>query len=434
MTHSIRPLSKLHSLAKIALFGIFFGKFFEHMPPYALKIFQKIGSKIANFFKQSTFRKRSIFSTFLFLCISFFSILGASEEVSDVVLISLTPEQIEDANIECLMPQKLTLQETITVPAKIRLNQEKHAHISAKTAGLVAQVYKNLGNSVRKGDLLAVLESKEIAEARAHYITALKRENLAAQILSSEQKLKERKVSSEQDYLQAVLNAQETKIQLDVAMAKLHLFGDSPKDISKLTSMPMEKLCTYEVRAPLDGVLISQDVTLGEFIEEGKELYTLADLGSVWVELNIAPQDIFKIKEGNRVFIRLIKEKEAPVESLITHIIPVIDEETRMAMAIAFLDNEAGKWFPGSYVCATIVIEEHSAPVAVLKDAVHRIDGETVLFVRDPEGFEKRFITTGRSDDQYVEVISGIDADTLYAASNTFLLKAELGKASADLD
>ena len=110
---------------------------------------------------------------------------------------------------------------------------------------------------------------------------------------------------------------------------------------------------------------------------------------------------------------------------------PLLDKETRAARVVASFDNAARKWRPGLFVMAEIPTDEAPAAIVVAKTALQTIKGDTVVFVRTENGFEARKISVGRQDARLVEVTEGLTAGERVATSNTFVLKAELGKAEA---
>lgn len=358
---------------------------------------------------------------------------NAANDESQSEIIHLTAEQIDDSQIQVQNASPVTLRQTFSVPAKITVNELRQAVVVAKAPGVVTKVSKNIGDAVQIDEILAVLESKEMAEAKAAYITALKREALAAKTLSSEEALKEKKISSEQDYLHSLLAAEEAHINLEVAAQQLYLLGLNVSEIKQLNQDGLNGLCCYQIKAPLKGVIIQKNITLGSLVGSDQEVFKIADLDTVWVELGIYSNNLMQIKPGHKIFLSSFKDDQPTAQAEIIHISPIIDEHTRTATAIALLSNSSKNWFPGSYVRAEIVTDEIQVPVAVLKEAVQDIEGKTFLFVKHPEGFEKREVKTGRSDKKYLEIISGLDPKTPYAAVNTFLLKAEDGKKDAEL-
>ncbi len=348
--------------------------------------------------------------------------------------VALSPEQIATAGIETQIAKPQTLRIMISIPGKITINQHHQAHVVAKADGTVAQVSRNIGDAVFADETLAVLESKEVAEAKAAYITAIKREALALQMLASEEQLKNKKVSPEQDYLHACLNAKEAEINREVAQQKLYIFGLNQSQIDQLTRDKMSGLCCYEIKAPINGVVIAKDISVGSYVSEDDHLYTIADLDTVWVELGIYPQHLSQVKLGNKIIVTPIRDEHIKSEGELTQLCPIIDEGTRTAAAIATIPNKSRTWFPGTYVTANIVIDKVDVPVAVLKKAVQTENGESYIFVPHPEGFLKQEVVLGKSDGKYVEIAEGLQAGEPYASTETFLLKAELGKGGGGHD
>ena len=113
-------------------------------------------------------------------------------------------------------------------------------------------------------------------------------------------------------------------------------------------------------------------------------------------------------------------------------IAPLLDKTTRSVRALAEIDNDDGRWRPGAFVAAAIGVGEQAAAIAVPESAIQTMDGGPAVFVRTPDGFQRRKITLGQRDESAAEVASGLSLGETIAVSNTFLLKAELLKGSAD--
>lgn len=348
-------------------------------------------------------------------------------------LIALTPKQIQDAGISTKIVSPIRLKVMASLPAKITINETNQAHVVAKVSGTVSEIVRTVGDHVTEGEVLAMLDSKEMAEAKAAYLTALKRADLAVQTLAAEDALKGKKISSEQDYLHTALAAKEAQINLEVALQQLYVLGMSDSEIEALDGN-LASLRQLALKSPITGVVIARNITRGSQVSADQDAYTIADLDTVWIELGLYPTDLNKIKPGNQITINSLKGDCPSSVTTIDWVSPTIDEETKRASCTAILPNKNQTWCPGSYVCADIVIEEIQVRQAVLKEAIQEIEGEKFIFVPHAEGFAKRAVEVGRSDNQYVEIVSGIKVGEPYAATQTFLLKAEHGKASADLD
>jgi membrane fusion protein, heavy metal efflux system len=246
----------------------------------------------------------------------------------------------------------------------------------------------------------------------------------------------DKRVSAEQQYLQARATFAQAQLRFDLARQKLsslnldanELANAAKKDASSPGTLNLRQ---YEVPSPISGRVVERKVDQGmEVGQEGdpSDLYTVADLSSVWVELAVLTADLDLIKEGQRVLIISGGDSSKQGEGRIVFVSPLLNQETRSARVIAEVANETLSWRPGSFVTAEIVIEEEPVEVRVSRMALQSIGGEQVAFVRTPEGFQRRNLKIGKADDQAVEVVAGLSPNEQIAVSNTFLLKAELGK------
>jgi cobalt-zinc-cadmium efflux system membrane fusion protein len=138
--------------------------------------------------------------------------------------------------------------------------------------------------------------------------------------------------------------------------------------------------------------------------------------------------DLEVIEEGQPVIIESGADSGKRGEGRIIFVSPLVDPNTRSARVVAEVDNKSMIWRPGAIVTASIVIKQESAGISVPRAALQSIGGERVVFVRTSSGFQKRAVTTGSSDEQNVEITSGLSAGEQIAVKNSFLLKAELGK------
>ena len=354
---------------------------------------------------------------------------GHGEEAHAEGVVALSAEQIAAAGIKVAAAGSNTLAREVTVPGKIVAAADRMAQIVPKAEGVVTEARKNLGDKVEKGEILALIESREMAEAVADYLAAKRSEELARTTFSREKSLWEKKITAEQDYLNARTAHQEAKIRMDLSHQKLHALGHDEDMIKAYDKADVaETLRFHEIRSPLAGRVIGRELTLGEYVDTAHTAFTIADLSVVWVETAIAPADLPFVKEGQTASIT----GSSKAQGKLIFVSPAIDPETRSAKAIIELDNKDGTWRPGEFANALIATSAQTADLIVPKDAIQSINGKPVVFVRTAQGFEKRDVTTGREDSQHVEVISGLNPGDQIAVSNTFTLKAELGKAEAE--
>lgn len=292
---------------------------------------------------------------------------------------------------------------------------------------MVRRVLVSLGDKARKGQLLAVLESRELADSKATFLAAAERGILAEATYQREERLWNEKVSSEQDYLDAKKGRAEARIELRAAEQKLHALGVPQSELDDLADQHDMTFTEYKLTAPFDGTVIDRHITIGETVPAGSSVLTVADLGTVWINLSVYQKDIGSVRAGQTV--RVVTPHGDEVELSIDFVQPLVGEETRTALARIIASNEDETWHPGCFVTARVSTSLVGVRVVAPVSAVIRMeDGDDVVFVETEDGFEMRLVEIGRRSREQVEVISGLKAGERFVADGGFSLKAELGK------
>ena len=346
-------------------------------------------------------------------------------------ILRLTQEQLTAAGVELTTVRGGTLARHITVPGTVVPHADRIARVSVRLSATVAELRKRIGDPVAKDEILAILESREVADAKSEYLAARLTDELQQDLFVRDRMLWDKRVSNEQQFLRSRNAAAQTRMKLDIARQKLLALGIAQQEIAALPEEPEGSLRRQAIRSPIAGRVVERKVDLGTAVGRDSletELFVIVDLDRVWVELAISPADLPAIKEGQPVSIsaRAVTDK---VDGKIVFISPLLDKETRSARVVAEIANGDGVWRPGSFVTPAIAVEEQAVPLVIPASAVQTIDNEKVVFVRTPEGFEKRQVGLGRNDDRFVEVVTGLRSGEVIAGSNTFPLKAQLMKA-----
>lgn len=205
-----------------------------------------------------------------------------------------------------------------------------------------------------------------------------------------------------------------------------------------------ETLRSYDLKVPLPGTIIERNVSPGEFVSPEKSLFTVADLGTVWVDFQVSQQDFARLAIGQPVRISLGRRspradpRETPgapgeeeVASALAYLSPFGAETTQTLLARASAPNPTGALRPGLFVTGEVAIGEVNATVAVREAALQTLEGKDVVFVEEGDGFEARPVKIGERDQDWAEILSGVQVGDRYVAGNSFLLKAEIGKEGA---
>jgi membrane fusion protein, heavy metal efflux system len=356
---------------------------------------------------------------------------GPSENQQEA---KLGAKAIDAAGIAVATVESGAIARRVIVPGTIVPEADRIAHVAVKLSSIVAELRKNIGDPVEKNEVVAVLESREVADAKSEYLEARLLNELQQDLFERDKILWEKRISSEQQFLRSRNEAARTKMRNDIARQKLFALGITDAEIAGLPNQPEALLRLQEVRSPISGRVVERKVELGMALGRDNletELFVVADLARVWVELAVSPEDAPQVHLGQTVWITA-RGTEEKAKGRLIFIAPMLDKTTRSARALAEIDNEDGHWRPGSFVAAAIVAEERSVPVAVPEAAIQTMDGAPVVFVRTADGFQKRQIVLGQRDESAAEVVSGLSLGETIAVNNTFLLKAEILKGSAE--
>ncbi|HPO13278.1 MAG TPA: efflux RND transporter periplasmic adaptor subunit [Candidatus Hydrogenedentes bacterium] len=346
----------------------------------------------------------------------------------NVEAVQMTAAQIEKNQIKLAEAGPGELSIPLTLPGEIKLNADRVAHVVPRIPGVAQEVYKNLGDAVKTGEVMAVLDSRELADLKAGYLAAKEREALAAAMYERESGLWTKKISAEQDYLSAKNALAEARIVSRTAEQQLHAIGFSEEYVEKLSAQTHISLTRYEILAPFDGTIIEKHITLGEALKEDATVFIVADLSSVWVDFNVYQKDLSVIQKGQEILIKDSAASDAGITAAVSYIGPVMGEETRTATARAVVENREGRWRPGQFVTGYLATEKVTVPVAIPKTALQRIQGESVVFLRTDEGFKAVPVSLGRNTQTHVEILEGLVPGQSYVAEGSFLLKATLEK------
>jgi len=350
-----------------------------------------------------------------------------SEAHAEERLVHVEQDVLDELGIRIETARSGSVGLTVELPGEVQVNGDRMAHVAPRIGGVVDEVFASLGDSVRRGQVLAVLESRELADAKAEFLATAERLKLADATFRREERLWKERVSSEQDYLDARRGLAEARIERRAAEQKLHALGFSQDELDEFGDRHEAEFTVYRLTAPFDGTIIDRHITIGETVDSGSPVFTVADLDTVWIDLSVYQRDIGAVRAGQTAHVVTEHGEEAELE--IDFVQPLVGEDTRTATARIVAPNTDHIWHPGCFVTAAVTTSLVSARVVVPASAVIRMeDGDEVIFIETGKGFEPRLVELGRRSEDGIEVVSGIEPGERYVAEGGFSLKAELGK------
>lgn len=188
-----------------------------------------------------------------------------------------------------------------------------------------------------------------------------------------------------------------------------------------------ETLAHFALTASIDGRIIERHATLGEHLQPSDTAFVVADLSTLWVDIALYPKHVARVDVEQPANIHSPHGPD-PVSTYIDYVAPTVDEQTRTGLARIFLDNRDGRWKPGMFVDVSITLEQFAVDLAVPHSALVELEGQTVVFVEEQDGWHPREVRTGRRDAERVEILEGLEPGERYVAEGGFVLKADLQK------
>ncbi|MFD0985848.1 efflux RND transporter periplasmic adaptor subunit [Methyloligella solikamskensis] len=342
--------------------------------------------------------------------------------------IHLTEEQREEFGIEVAQAQTGAVTDSFTLPAEVHYNGDRLAHVVPRVSGIATEVNATEGDDVKEGDLLAVLDSRELADAKSDFLATLERENLEETKYAREQQLWDKKITSERTYLDAKSALAEARIARRGTEQKLYALGISAGQLDNIRNEKETVLTTYRLTAPFDGHVVKRHITLGEFIDAEQQAFVVADLSTLWIDLSVFPGDLDRIEKGQTVEI-LDDRGNVIAQETIAFVTPQIEEGTRTAIARIIADPAGGRLRPGMFLTARVTVDSGDA-VKVPRIAVQTVEDKPAVFVETDDGFEPRPVTLGPKGENDIVITDGLKPGERIVTQGAFTLKAEMSKGS----
>ena len=283
----------------------------------------------------------------------------------DEGVIKLSDQQIAAAGIDVGKAQAGVLSRRRSVPGLVTPSGDRIARVAVRLLGTVVELRKRLGDPVEQDEVVAVIESREVADAKSEYLATRVTDELQQTLFARATSLWQSKVVTENDYLRARASAQDARVKFDTARQKLFTLGLSEEQIAALPNQPVASLRRQELRSPIAGRIAERRVDLGALVgREGQEseLYVVVDLSELWLDLAVPPADLPAIREGQEITVTIgAGGKRVPAR--IIFVSPLLDRETRSARVVATLANPDQAFRPGSFVTAEIPLTKDDAEV-----------------------------------------------------------------------
>lgn len=354
------------------------------------------------------------------------------DEHGEEKLVKMSAEVQKQSGVVVAPAKKQRLAGVISATGKVEANADRIAHVSPRIPGKIVAVRSSLGDSVAAGQVLVTLDSVELGEALNRYHQSRTKLALAQSNMDRIKVLVDKKIAARKEILQAETDYKTAQTELHTDEERLSLYGINLSDLKS----DNHKKPLLPVRSPIGGVITEKHAIVGELSDPSKSLYTVADLSSVWVLVDIHEKDLAKVRRGQAATVIVGAFPDKKFRGRITYLADLVDEATRTVKARVEVPNPGRKLKPEMFATVELAIAADAPPVlAVPEEAVLELDGKKVIFVAEKETeFEPRVVELGRTVGGMVEVVSGLKEGERYATKGAFTLKSELKKEELEDD
>ncbi|MET1083473.1 MAG: efflux RND transporter periplasmic adaptor subunit [Burkholderiales bacterium] len=344
------------------------------------------------------------------------------EEEGDAI--KLSQEEQRAAGIEVARVEPRAISERLVLTAVIQPNLDRLAHVAPRVAGRIVRVMAKLGDSVRAGETLALLDSVELGEARSVYAQTASEHAMAKANFERVEKLHAEQIVPEKEFLRVRSEYEKSRAALRAADDKLRLLGVAPAK-QATTGSPS----VFPLNAPFAGTVIEKDAVLGELAQPDKSIFTVADLSVLWIDGDLYEKDLAKVKIGSPAEVTVAAYPGTVFKGRLVYVSAMVEKETRTLTARIEVSNTDGRLRPEMFASVAIETPATSKVLAVPEDAVVLMDSSPIVFVQEHGGFEPRPVTVGDKLRGLVVVTDGLEPGTPVVIAGAYALKARLQKA-----
>ncbi|WP_180008161.1 MULTISPECIES: efflux RND transporter periplasmic adaptor subunit [unclassified Acinetobacter] len=340
--------------------------------------------------------------------------------------LQLSAQQMIEQGIKIATAENGLVENIIQLPGKLAVNTDQQAHISPNFSGHVEQVSVALGQTVQKGQTLAVLSVPELIDQQANLRMAEANLDLSRQDYQREQKLWSQGISAKQDFQRAENAYRQAQISVQSTQSRLQALGANSGQNGR-----------FIIRAPIAGVISQKDIVVGENVQLADQLFTIEQLKDLWLEFNLTHQYSAQLQTGQNVSFKINGSDQlysAEVQSLTSK----ADVQTGRLVVRAKLKQQSAELRPNVMVNVLLADSDTKKALRVQKSAVQSIESKDSIFIVESElkgqvHLKAQALKLGQasSDGQWLEVISGLEAGQKYISQGSFLLKSELEKDEA---
>lgn len=347
--------------------------------------------------------------------------------------LTVPPQALEGQTFQTAVVERRDFRDEIQATASIKPNEYRLFHLSPRIEGRVIDVMAELGDSVKQGQALALFDSIELGQKKAAFLQGVTNRDVDYRNYTREKGLFEQRISSEKEYVEAKGTYEKSMASYRAAYEALRLVGLSDDDIKKIGwSGKGKALSSFALVAPQAGTVIERNITRGELLTPKDNAFTIADLSTVWILLDIYEQHLAAVQVGSEVEITVDAYPKERFRGKIAYLGYVLNPDTRTVDARVEIANHDRRLRPGMFARAALILpstQEDQKVLVIPQDAIQQVDEKSVAFVEErPGAYTVRPVLVGRKSGNDAEVHSGVAEGERVVTQGSFDLKSILLK------
>ncbi|UVT19720.1 MAG: efflux RND transporter periplasmic adaptor subunit [Nitrospira sp.] len=352
-------------------------------------------------------------------------------ETGEAHQLTVQPEALEGQALQTAIIERRSFRDEITATATIKPNEYRLAHLSPRIEGRVIDVKAVLGQHVKSGQVLALMDSIELGQKKSDFLQAKTNHYVDKRNYVREEGLYKQQITSEKEFLDAKGRYEKSLAAFHAAHEALRLIGLSEEDINHIDwSSKKHPLSYFPLVSSLNGTVIERTIALGELISPKDTAFTVVDLATVWIILDVYEQNLAAVRVGANVEIMVDALPGETFKGAIVYLSDVMNPATRTVDARIEIPNSQRRLRPGMFARAAVILPGRGNDTLVAPlDALHQVNDKTVAFVENKPGtYEVRQVTVGRRSPPYGEIRSGLHEGEKIVTTGAFYLKSILLK------
>jgi len=348
-----------------------------------------------------------------YLLIMLVVFLGACSEKSDEAEAQrINPNEVvaSDSMLQQIKFQqaiKIPIKRSLDIPGSIEVKQNLLARIGSPVQGRIIEISGMLGQTVKQGDVLAVINSTELAQQQLNYIKSVQMVELKTKAYERAVLLFDADVVSEAQKLERKTELSAAKAEMEASKDQLFVMGMTLKEIEAIQSETQIDAITSIV-AKIDGKIIKKNVNVGQVVEPTEDIFTIAELSEVWGVAQVPERQIGFLKEGDDILIDVPAYEEKHVEGKISYLGDIVDPVTRTVTIRTEIDNSHGLLKPDMLITMKVSGKEVEK-VGVPVNAIVSIDDIPNVFIKITDNkFLLRPVTLGIKNKEFIHIEDGL--------------------------